>query len=120
MRKIENAKDKKNSVVNYELDDGRRVQINAKDVEEHGAIACLRRMGFGTQLPEEPIPVFQRGRRIGTMPADYNPSREARRAALYDPRPDDFRFENGMWIVNPMLETADIDAIPGFVRERNG
>jgi len=117
MRKIESAEDKKAGSITYELDDGRRVRILAQAVEELGVIECLSRMGFASQMPEAPIPVFQNGKRIGTMPADYNPLRSARRAALYDPRPDDFRLENGIWIVNPMLEARDIDAIPGFVRE---
>lgn len=115
MRKIQSFADDARGVVTYELLDGRRVQLDIRQVQEYGAFAILKSMGLGKLLPTEPLPVFQCGRQVGTLPPEFDPDNVRSLSPWYDPRPGDFLLEEDHWVANRMLGFGDLAAIPGFV-----
>lgn len=117
MKRIESIEDQMMHVVTYQLSDGRRVRLDADAVAQYGAAAALQRAGFGDALPTERLPVMQDGRRIGTLPPDFDPSFVKCGSWLYDPRPGDFRREGDVWIASRMLGPGDLEAVVGFARE---
>lgn len=117
MTRLESIEDQMNGVVTYEFRDGRRVRLDARAVREVGAAELVRAMGHGDLLPTERVPVMQYGRRVGTLPPDFDPANIKSRSFLYDPRPGDFRREGGAWIANRTLGASDLDMVPDFRRE---
>lgn len=61
------------------------------------------------------IPVIQDGRKIGTVPASFDPLSIKSVSRLYTPRAGDFRIGGDGWVANPMLGSGDLEAVPGFV-----
>jgi hypothetical protein len=61
-----------------------------------------------------PVPVYQEGRRIGTVPHDFDPGRIKSQSYFYDPRPGDFAPHESGWEANKILGLGDLKAIPGF------
>lgn len=95
MRRIDDPeKLMRQRIVTYELDDGRRIDLDANAVKQYGAAALLR--AHGLEFPTDRVPVHQGGRRIGTVPGDFI-------------RADDH------WIADKMLGAGDLGAIPGFL-----
>lgn len=117
MRRLESIEDQRKGVVTYELKGGMRICLDASAVREHGAAEIIRSMGHSDLLPTERAPVMQYGRRIGTLPPDFDPGNIKSRSFLYDPRPGDFRREGDVWIVGRTMGASDIDMVPGFRRE---
>lgn len=99
--------------VTYELSDGRRIELVLEEVRLCGAAEIIA--AYGLDEPTEPIPLMLGGRQIGTVPADFHPMGFESRSMMYDPRPGDFRMEDGVWIAANSLGRGDIGAIPGFV-----
>lgn len=79
---------------------------------------CRTCKGVGRVKSTARVPVVQEGRRIGTVPHDFNPRRIKSTNWLYDPREGDFRLEDGAWIAARTPGPGDIEAVPGFVWER--
>ncbi len=117
MNRIDSMEDNMNGVCTYELKGGKRVRLSVDAVRELGAAECVRRMGHGDLLPTERLPVMQRGRRVGTMPADFDPTNVKSGNWLYEPRSGDFTREKDHWAAANNLGPGDLDAVVGFVRE---
>lgn len=114
MRKLESIEDRMNGMVTYELDDGKRLRVDARLVQKIGIAAILREYGY--EAPTERLPVYQRGRKVGTVPADFDPEFIKSRSFFYEPRPGDFKREGDGWVAEKMLGPGDLDAVPGFRR----
>lgn len=66
------------------------------------------------------VPVYQRGRLIGSLPYSFHTATFKSKSFLYDQRPGDFkRTRDGGWEVANSMGPGDLEAIPGFVWERN-
>lgn len=103
----------RDGIVICELDDGRRVDLSTEEIRMCGLKIVLA--AYGHDEPTEPIPIFSYGRQVGTVPADFHPMGFESRSVMYDPRPGDFRMEDGVWIAHRALGPGDIEAIPGFI-----
>lgn len=79
---------------------------------------CQTCKGSGRIISTARVPVTQDGRRIGTLPHDFNPRQIRSVNWLYDPREGDFRLEGGAWVAARTLGPGDLEAVPGFVWER--
>ncbi len=119
MRRIDSIEDQMEGVVTYELGNGRRVRMDARIAREYGPGEILREMGLGDQVPTEHIVVTQHGRKIGTVPGDFDPFTIKSKNYFYDPRPGDFRRDGDVWIASRMLGPGDLEAVPGFVWDRS-
>jgi hypothetical protein len=114
MRQLENIEDQMRGVATYEFEDGRRIQLDARAVQEHGAAAILRGMGYGNLVPTGRVTVMQDGLRVGTVPADFDPAAIKSRSVMYDLRPGDFRREGRVWVASSSLGPGDLQAVPGL------
>jgi hypothetical protein len=54
-----------------------------------------RGIGEVGQVPTERVPVIFHGRRVGTLPGDFDAQNVKSLSWLYDPRPDNFKREDG-------------------------
>jgi len=117
MKRIDSTEDDKRGVITYELSDGQWVTLDARAVREIGAVTLLRRMKLGHLLPTERVPVMQYGRRVGTLPPDFDPLLARSNSFLFDYRPGDLRREGNAWIARRTLGASDLDCLVGFVRE---
>lgn len=115
MRRIDSIEDQMRGVAVYELANGQRVRIDARAVRELGISAILRDMGLEDQIPAERVIVTQHGRKIGTVPGDFDPLFIKSKNYFYDPRPGDFIREGDVWIASRMLGPGDLAAVPGFI-----
>lgn len=115
MRRLESIEDEMRGRVTYDLPDGKRIQFDARAVRDYGIAELLRAHGY--EPPIGRVDVMQYGRRIGTVPADFEPFSIKSQTFLYDPRPGDFRREGNAWIASKSLGPGDLDAIPGFTRD---
>lgn len=79
---------------------------------------CGKCHGKGFAARTEPVPVFQSGRRIGTVPASFDPTEIKSTSWLYDPRPGDFRREGDTLVAVYTLGPGDLEAVPGFIWDR--
>jgi hypothetical protein len=79
---------------------------------------CRTCKGEGRIAATWQIAVMQDGERIGTVPPSFDPGKIESLNALYQPRFGDFRREGDVWIADTMLGPSDLDAVPGFVWER--
>ena len=113
MRLIESIEDQRNGVRTYEMPDGRCVRIAEAAICEHGAVTILRDMGY--QFPTERAPVIQHGKRIGTLPGDFDQMHIKSKSPCYDPRPGDFVRKGEEWIAARTLGPADLESVPEFV-----
>lgn len=114
MRRLESIEDEFRGTVTYELSDGRYARFDARTVKEYGIAALLR--AHGCEPPTGTLDVIQHGKRIGTVPADFEPYAIKSQTFLYDPRPGDFRREGDVWVASKTLGPGDLDAVPGFIR----
>lgn len=114
MEKIESLEDEWKGVVTYRLSDGRMAQFDKHAVREHGVAALMRELG--EHVSSERIPVMRCGRKVGTLPGDFDPDNIKSLSFLYDPRPGDFRREGDTWIAAKNLGGGDLEAVPGFER----
>lgn len=72
-------------------------------------------LGFGP-----PVPVFQDGQQVGTLPPGFNPQEIRSTSWLYEPRPGDFKREEHGWVADKMLGPGDLEAISGFTKLASG
>src|SRR5262245_54834958 len=74
--------------------------------------------GEGRVSATERVAVLQDGRRIGTVPPEFDPSTIRSMSFFYDVRPGDFRRDGDVWVAHTMLGAGDLEAVPGFVWDR--
>lgn len=113
MRKIESPMDEMRGQVTYEVSKGQYITVDARAVRDLGLAAVME--FYGVELPKGTLPVFQRGRKIGDVPAAFEPMAIKSMSFLYDPRPGDFKRTNDGWEAARSLGPGDFEAIPGFV-----
>jgi hypothetical protein len=109
--------DEMRGTVTYELPDGRWATFDARAIGEYGLAALMRAHDLEQFVPTERLPVIQYGRRIGTMPPDFDPANARSTSFMYDVRPGDFRREGDTWVVGRTLGAGDVDCVAGFVRD---
>lgn len=114
--RINSIEDEMRGVVRYRLDDGRQIELAAEAVRELGAIEILRRHGHENRQDGGRVDVIQDGKKVGSLPADFDPHFIKSRSFFYDPRPGDFRKEGNQWVAARMLGPGDLEAVPGFQR----
>lgn len=115
MKRLESVMDEMRGVVTYELPDGKFIQFDAHAIREYGVSKLLKAHGY--EPPTGRVAVMQYGRRVGTVPADFEPMAIKSRSFLYDPRPGDFRREGDAWVVCRTLGASDLDMVPEFQRD---
>lgn len=119
MRRIENdEKQFMRGVVTYELSDGRRIDFDAKAVREYGVEKLMRHAGLGDMIPSGRLDVWQHGRKIGTVPATFDPMAIKSTNFFYDVRQGDFVRDGDKWTAHRTLGPGDLEAVPGFVWDR--
>jgi hypothetical protein len=101
----------------------RMVDFGALPSKEAMAIArrnepCRTCDGDGTVTETKRADVRQHGRRVGTLPPNFDPSAIKSTSFFYDPRPGDFRREEDHWIAARNLGPGDLEAVPGFIWDR--
>lgn len=117
MRRIESPLDHARGTVTYELPDGRWATFDARVVEKVGLAPLME--AYGVEMPTERVPVFQYGRRIGTMPPDFDPTFARSNSFVYNLRPGDFTRNKDGWIVGRTMGASDVDCVVGFIREHH-
>lgn len=106
-------------VVTYELSDGRRIDFDGRALREYGIEALARHAGLSDELPRGRVDVIQHGRKIGTVPAVFEPTAIRSTSWLYDVRQGDFVRDGDAWIASRTLGAGDLEAVPGFVWDRS-
>ncbi len=116
MRLIPSIEDEMRSIQTWELDDGRRVQLDARAAREHGAAHLLHQGGLAPDPAKmERKPVYYDGRLAGTVPADFHPGAIRSTSFLYDARPGDFTPHLDGWKAAKTLGPGDLEAVAGFL-----
>lgn len=105
----------RDKVIIYELDDGNRVNVGPRMLEKYGLSGVLRGCGYELKEDDSRIDVYQDGKRIGSVPAGFNPYVIKSKSALYTPRLGDFTWNTDHWVAHKMLGMGDLQAVPGFV-----
>jgi hypothetical protein len=96
---------------------GSRICLDGSAVRALGLVGCLKRQGF--ELPTERQPVTQCGRVIGTVPGTFEPMDIRSTSFWYEPRGGDFKWDGSAWVAAAQLGPGDLEAVPGFVWERD-
>jgi hypothetical protein len=117
VKRLESIEDKMRGIVTYELSDGRWARFDAREVRDRGIAALMRAYDLEQFIPTERLPVIQYGRRIGTMPPDFDPVSARSTSLMYDVRPGDFRREADTWVASETLGASDVDCVAGFIRD---
>ena len=86
---------------------------------ERELVECARCDGTGSVDRTERVPVMQGGEQIGTVPPSFDPLKIKSMSFWYEPRAGDFILEGDVWVASRTLGPGDIEAVPGFVWERN-
>lgn len=117
-QRMEKLDSKGRAIVTYELADGQWIDLDARAVAEFGAARLIRDAGYGHLLETERVAVFQHGRKVGTVPPNFEPMNIESNTFMYDVRPGDFTRDGDKWIASRTLGPGDLEAVPGFVWER--
>lgn len=104
--------------VTYELSGGRYIKFDGRMIREHGIAELLRHAGLADEIPSGRVDVMQRGKKIGTVPATFEPMSIKSSSLLYEPRGGDFVRKGDAWVADKMLGPGDLEAVPGFVWDR--
>jgi hypothetical protein len=115
MKKVESYSDLMNETVTYEIGDGRYITFDARTVREFGLAEVAR--ACGVKVPTERVPVMQYGRRVGTVPGDFDLSFARSRSPFYDVRLGDLVREGDVWVAARNLGASDLDCLIGFQRD---
>lgn len=115
MKLVQSYEDDMNNVVTFELGDGRRVRLDRRYINEEGGVAkIIRSMGLGDELPTGRVDVYQHGKIVGTVAADFEPNM-IKRGLMYEYRPGDYTRDASGWIASRMLGRGDFNYLPGFI-----
>jgi hypothetical protein len=114
MKRVETYSDLMNETVTYEIGDGRYATFDARVVREFGLAEVMR--ACGVEVPTERVPVMQYGRRVGTVPGDFDLSFARSSSPFYDVRPGDLVREGDVWVAAKNLGASDLDCLVGFQR----
>lgn len=117
MRRIESVADEMRGQVTYEIRPGAYITVDAGLIREHGLEEVIG--AYGVQVPEGRIPVFQRGKEIGSVPATFDPIAIKPMTFLYDVRPGDFRRTDKGWEASNTLGPSDLGSVPEFQRKES-
>ena len=117
VKRIESDADTFRGTVTYQLDDGRYLRLDARLVREHGQAEVLRAYGVEMTESTERLPVMQHGRRVGTVPGDFDLMFARSRSPFYDVRPGDLVRQGDAWIAARNLGASDLDCLAGFRRD---
>lgn len=98
----------------YELEDGRLLRVDRREIEFHGEASVLRY--HGVSLDDRRVPVYQFGRVVGTLPLSFDWRTTRPSSPLVDLRPGDFTQEDGHWVASRTLGPGDLDAVVEFRR----
>lgn len=112
MRRIENIADEMRGQVTYEVRPGARITVDSRMVQEHGLEEVLK--AHGVKVQQGRLPVFQRGKEVGSVPAAFEPIAIKPTTFLYDVRPGDFKRTDDGWEASKTLGPGDLEAVPGF------
>lgn len=115
MKRLENPLDNARGTVTYDIGNGRYATFDARAVEMVGLARLME--AYGVEMPTERIPVFQYGRRIGTLPPDFDPVSSHSVSFMYDVRPGDLTRNDEGWVVGRTMGASDIDCVAGFIRD---
>ena len=118
MERIEDIADQMRGTVTYALSDGRRVRFDARAVHEFGIERLMKAEGLSDMIPTGRVDVFQRGKKVGTVPAAFEPIAIKSTSFFYDVRPGDFVRDGDHWNASRTLGPGDFEAVPGFVWDR--
>lgn len=115
MKRLESPLDYERGTVTYDLGNGKWATFPREAVERYGLAKLVEE--YGGEMPTERLPVIQYGRRIGTLPPDFDPSFARSKSFMYDVRPGDFVREGDSWVVGRTMGASDVDCVVGFVRD---
>lgn len=118
MQRIEDIAYQMRGTVTYALPDGRRVRFDARAVREFGIEALMKAEGLADMIPTGRLDVFQHGKKVGTVPAAFEPIAVKSTSFWYNVRPGDFVREGDRWNASRTLGPGDLEAVPGFVWDR--
>lgn len=82
-------------------------------------VECERCDGAGVVDMTDRVPVLQNGQQIGTVPPSFDPLKIKSTSFWYEPRAGDFVLDGDAWVASRTLGPGDLEAVPGFVWERN-
>lgn len=116
MERLDNIYNYANGIVHYRLNDGRIIPLDEAEVRRIGAAEVLRQSGYGDYVPTRRLDVHQNGRKIGSVPPDFDPAMVRTRAWLAESLPGDFHREDDIWVASQALGPRDLDVVPGFKR----
>ena len=112
------GRDARDHVWCYELPSGQRIRLDRDHVRQHGAEALVRKLGLDPGPEGQRLPVYQSGRKIGTLPSSFDPDAAASTSVLFDIRPGDFKREGDGWTAHPSLGPGDLGALSDFAADR--
>jgi hypothetical protein len=115
MKRLESPLDEMLGTVTYDIGNGRYATFDARAVERYGLARLME--AEGVEMPTERVPVIQYGRRIGTMPPDFDPVSSRSVSFMYDIRPGDFTRTDEGWVVGRTMGASDVDCVAGFIRD---
>ena len=120
MRRLESIEDEMRGIATYLLDDGRCMQFDVRTIHEVGLDRLMKVVGYKEPEATGRVDLFQHGRKVGTVPASFDPLFMKSKSYWYDVRPGDFqRWTDGKsWLANRTLGPGDLEAIEGFVWDR--
>lgn len=114
MRKVESLQDDMNGTTTYDLGNGKWVTLDLREVRECGLVEVMK--AHGVEIPTGRLPVYQRGKEIGTLPEVFEPAAIKSTSYFYDVRPGDFKREGDRWVASPTLGPGDLESVPEFRR----
>lgn len=118
IRRLDRPEDRMRGVITYDLGDGQFVQFDARAVADYGIEKLLKHSGIEYEMPTGRVPVVQHGKRVGSVPATFDPVAIKSTSFFYEPRGGDFVREGDAWVASRTLGPGDLEAVPGFVWER--
>lgn len=100
------------------FDDGMAQRFDRRSVQEYGLPELLKWAGRSADIPTGRLDVMQHGRKVGTVPATFDPMNIKSSSFWYEPRGGDFTREGDVWLASRTLGPGDLEAVPGFVWDR--
>lgn len=121
VERLDGLMDDMRGVVTYRVTIGRAVRcipFKKSYLEDVGLAEAMRREGFDYKPKTERVPLYQRGRRIGTLPGSFDPIFIKSINPLYQVRGGDFVRTDDGWKACNTMGPGDLESVPGFVWDR--